>query len=45
VVFEYLHRRAAALADEARALLGSEPRSAASRALDAAIDYAVKRVY
>lgn len=43
--FEYSRRRAAELAGEARALLSSETPSAASRALDAAIDYAVKRVY
>lgn len=43
--FAYSRDRAAALADEARALLASEPRSAAKGALDAAIDYAVKRVH
>lgn len=43
--FEYSRQRAATLAGEARALLASETRSAASRALDAAIDYAVKRVH
>jgi octaprenyl-diphosphate synthase len=41
--FAYSRRRAAALADEARALLAAEPRTAARRALDAAIDYAVQR--
>lgn len=43
--FAYSRARAAALANEARGLLASEPRSAASRALDVAIDYAVKRVH
>lgn len=43
--FAYSRNRAAALANEARALLAKEPRSAASRALDVAIDYAVKRVH
>ncbi len=41
--FEYSRQRAAALAEEARAVLADEPRSAARRALDAAIDYAVHR--
>jgi len=41
--FEYSRARAAALADEARGLLASEPKGAARRALDAAIDYAVLR--
>lgn len=43
--FAYSRARAAELANEARGLLASEPRSAASRALDVAIDYAVKRVH
>lgn len=43
--FAYSRARAAALANEARGLLAPEPRSAASRALDVAIDYAVKRVH
>ena len=43
--FAYSRNRAAALANEARALIAKEPRSAASRALDVAIDYAVKRVH
>jgi octaprenyl-diphosphate synthase len=41
--FEYSRRRAAELAERARGLLSSEPRSAARTALDAAIDYAVLR--
>ena len=43
--FAYSRARAAELANEARGLLASESRSAASRALDVAIDYAVKRVH
>ena len=43
--FAYSRERAEALADEARALLAKEPRSAARDALDVAIDYAVKRVH
>lgn len=43
--FAYSRARAADLANEARGLLATEPRSAASRALDVAIDYAVKRVH
>ncbi|MCC6650799.1 MAG: polyprenyl synthetase family protein [Candidatus Eisenbacteria bacterium] len=41
--FEYSRQRAQALADEARGILAREPRTSARRALDAAIDYAVKR--
>ena len=41
--FEYSRQRAAALAEQARGLLASEPRGAARTALDAAIDYAVHR--
>lgn len=43
--FAYSRARAAALANEARGLLAAEPGSPASRALDVAIDYAVKRVH
>lgn len=43
--FAYSRARAAELANEARGLLATEPRSSASRALDVAIDYAVKRVH
>ncbi len=43
--FEYSRSRARALADEARTLLAGETPSAARRALDAAIDYAVHRVH
>jgi octaprenyl-diphosphate synthase len=41
--FEYSRQRARVLADEARAILAGEPRTAARKALDAAIDYAVSR--
>ena len=41
--FDYSRRRAQALADEARAMLADEPRGAARRALEAAVDYAVHR--
>lgn len=41
--FEYSRQRAQTLADEARGVLAREPRTSARRALDAAIDYAVKR--
>jgi octaprenyl-diphosphate synthase len=41
--FRYARERAALLAEESRALLAGEPVSAARRALDAAIDYAVQR--
>jgi octaprenyl-diphosphate synthase len=41
--FEYARERARTLADEARELLGGEPNNAARRALDTAVDYAVRR--
>jgi len=41
--FAYARKRAQALADEARTLLDDEPRGAARKALDRAIDYAVAR--
>jgi octaprenyl-diphosphate synthase len=41
--FEYSRTRASALCEEARGILAAEPRTAAKRALDAAIDYAVHR--
>lgn len=41
--FEYSRARALALAEEARTLLDREPQGAAREALDAAIDYAVRR--
>lgn len=41
--FAYARGRAQALADEARAVLRHEPAGAARRALDAAIDYAIRR--
>jgi octaprenyl-diphosphate synthase len=41
--FDYARRRARTLADEARAILATEPRSPIRRALDAAVDYAVDR--
>lgn len=41
--FAYSRERAQALADEARGILAKETRTAARTALDAAIDYAVKR--
>jgi octaprenyl-diphosphate synthase len=41
--FDYARTRAEELADEARAILEGEPRGAARRALDQAIDYAVHR--
>ncbi len=41
--FRYSRERAAALAEEARGILANEPASAARRALDAAVDYAVLR--
>jgi octaprenyl-diphosphate synthase len=41
--FRYARERATTLAAEARELLAGEPTSAARRALDAAIDYAVQR--
>ena len=41
--FDYARSRARALSEESRAILDGEPRSAAQRALDAAIDYAVDR--
>ncbi len=43
--FEYSRVRAQALADEARGVLAREKPSPARKALDAAIDYAVKRVH
>ena len=41
--FEYARTRALALAEEARRLLDGEPDNAARRALDTAVDYAVRR--
>lgn len=41
--FRYSRERAATLAAEARAILANEPKSAARRALEAAVDYAVDR--
>jgi geranylgeranyl pyrophosphate synthase len=41
--FEYARARAMTLADDARAMLESEPAGPARRALDQAIDYAVQR--
>ena len=41
--FAYARQRAAALADDARALLAGEPAGAARAALDAAVEYAVNR--
>ena len=41
--FDYARSRASELADEARGLLSSEPDGAARRALDRAVDYAVRR--
>ena len=41
--FRYARERAAALAEESRVILAGEPASAARRALDAAVDYAVQR--
>lgn len=41
--FRYARERAAALAEESRRILLSEPASPARRALDAAVDYAVQR--
>ena len=41
--FEYARQRARQLADEARSILASEPRSAARKALDVAVDYAIQR--
>ena len=41
--FEYARRRAEELAGEARDMLASEPDGAARRALDQAVDYAVRR--
>jgi octaprenyl-diphosphate synthase len=41
--FAYARQRAEILAEEARAILNDEPRGAARRALDHAIDYAVHR--
>jgi len=41
--FEYARARAVALAEDARRLLDGEPDNAARRALDTAVDYAVRR--
>lgn len=41
--FRYARERAGALAEESRGILVNEPASAARRALDAAVDYAVQR--
>ncbi len=41
--FRYARERAAALAEESRGILADERASAARRALDAAVDYAVQR--
>ncbi len=41
--FRYSRERAHALAEEARGILAAEPASAARRALDASVDYAVLR--
>jgi octaprenyl-diphosphate synthase len=41
--FRYARERAAALAEESRVILAEERASAARRALDAAVDYAVQR--
>jgi octaprenyl-diphosphate synthase len=41
--FRYARERATALAEESRGILVNEPVSAARRALDAAVDYAVQR--
>ena len=41
--FHYARERAVALAEQSRVLLAEEEASAARRALDAAIDYAVQR--
>lgn len=41
--FDYARRRAEALADEARAMLGDEGRGAVRRALESAVDYSIRR--
>jgi octaprenyl-diphosphate synthase len=41
--FDYARRRAAKLAEEARGMLADEPSGAARRALDSAVDYAIRR--
>ena len=41
--FEYARTSALALAEEARRMLDGEPDNAARRALDTAVDYAVRR--
>ncbi|MEO5987461.1 MAG: polyprenyl synthetase family protein [Candidatus Eisenbacteria bacterium] len=41
--FDYARARARQLADEARSILASEPRNAARKALDVAVDYAIQR--
>ena len=41
--FEYARQRAEQLADEARRMLASEPDGEARRALDRAVDYAIRR--
>lgn len=41
--FRYARERAVALAGESRGILADEPASAARRALDAAVDYAIQR--
>jgi octaprenyl-diphosphate synthase len=41
--FHYARERAAALAEESRHILAGERASAARRALDAAVDYAIQR--
>jgi geranylgeranyl pyrophosphate synthase len=41
--FAYARARARQLADEARGTLAAEPRNAARKALDIAVDYAIQR--
>jgi octaprenyl-diphosphate synthase len=41
--FDYARRRAGALAEEARGMLGAEPRGPIRRALEHAVDYSIRR--